>query len=128
VNAKKAMREYAAFEVGPQLLFDEASNGRALLSRPVQERFELFTDDFVKKRLFGFVAFVLDKRASTRTERWGEEPTGSECRQAPSADRLRARPAPSDPAASHEMSRSSARRDRACPGVHYDHQDSWLNR
>jgi hypothetical protein len=60
VDAKKAMREYSALDIGTDLTFYEAGNGRALPSRSSQEGFELFANDFVEKGLFGFVAFVLD--------------------------------------------------------------------
>ena len=42
VDAKKAMHECTALEIGTDLTFYEAGNGRALPSRPSQVGFELF--------------------------------------------------------------------------------------
>jgi len=47
-------------DVEPDLSLHEPGDGRALPSRPSQEGFELFANDFVQKGLFGLVAFVLD--------------------------------------------------------------------
>jgi hypothetical protein len=54
------MGEHAAFEVRPDLSLHEPGDGRALPSRPSEKGLELLANDFVEKRLLGFMAFVLD--------------------------------------------------------------------
>jgi hypothetical protein len=60
VDAKESMGEDAALEIAAHLAFDEAGDGRPLLSRTSQEGFELFANDFMKQSLFGLVAFESD--------------------------------------------------------------------
>jgi hypothetical protein len=60
MDTQKTMGEDPALEIGANLSLDEPCDGRALPSRASQEGLELLADDFVKKRLFGFVAFVSD--------------------------------------------------------------------
>ena len=60
MDTKESMSEDPAFEIGPDLSFDEPGNGRALPPRTSQEGLELLADDLVKKGLFGLVAFEFD--------------------------------------------------------------------
>jgi len=60
VNAQESMREYSALEIRPDLTLHEPGDGRALPSRPSQKGLDLLADDFMQKRLLGFMAFVLD--------------------------------------------------------------------
>jgi len=52
--------DHVVDEMRADLPLHEPGNGRALPSRPSQKGFELLANDFVQKRLFGLVAFVLD--------------------------------------------------------------------
>ncbi len=65
------MREHAALEVGTDLAFDEARDGRTVPTRTRQEGFELLAHDFVKEGLLGLVAFGLDGKGPS-----GPEPNG----------------------------------------------------
>jgi hypothetical protein len=70
------MGEYTAFEIRPDLSLHEPGDGRALPSRPSEERLELLANDFVKKGLLGFMAFVLDGgKESTGTMGWSALPS-----------------------------------------------------
>jgi hypothetical protein len=48
------------FKVRPDLSLHKPGDRRALPSRPSEEGFELLANDFVEKRLVGFMAFVSD--------------------------------------------------------------------
>ena len=65
------MREHAALEVGTDLALDEAGDGHAVPTRTRQQGLELVAHDFVKERLLGLVAFVLDGKGPS-----GPEPNG----------------------------------------------------
>ncbi len=76
VDAKKAVRKHAALEVGAELALDEMRHRGAVPPRSGEEGLELVPDDFVKERLLGLVAFVLDGEGSVGTgaKRRGEGP------------------------------------------------------
>jgi hypothetical protein len=75
VQPQEPMSEYAALEVGAKLSFDERRDGRSLLTRVREERFELFANHFVKKCLFGSVANAIDHGLLAGTA--GTRPTAS---------------------------------------------------
>ncbi len=60
MDTQKAVRKHAALEVGAEFALDEAGHGRTIAPRSGEEGLELLPDDFVKERLLGLVAFVLD--------------------------------------------------------------------
>ena len=68
MDTQESMREHTAFEIGAELSLDEVCYGHAVAIRTRQEGLELFAHDFVKERLLGLVAFVID----------GEGPSGPE--------------------------------------------------
>jgi hypothetical protein len=55
------MGEHAAFEVGANLAFDEASDGSTLRSGAREERLHILADDAMEERLLGLVAFVTNR-------------------------------------------------------------------
>ena len=61
MQAKKTLGEDPAIEVGAYLAFDEASDGRPLLTRIGEKGLEVFLDDFIEKSLVGLVALVVDQ-------------------------------------------------------------------
>ncbi len=76
MDTQKAVGEHTAFEIGADLALDEAGHGRTIAPRSGEEGLELLPDDFVKERLLGLVAFVLDGEGSVGTgaKRRGEGP------------------------------------------------------
>ena len=76
VDVKKAVRKHAELNVDVDLSLDEMCHGGAVPPRSGEEGLEFVPDDFVKERLLGLVAFVLDGEGSvgTRAKRRGEGP------------------------------------------------------
>ena len=76
VDAKKAVRKHAELNVDVDLSLDEMCHRGAVPPRSGEEGLEFVPDDFVKERLLGLVAFVLDGEGSvgTRAKRRGEGP------------------------------------------------------
>jgi len=75
-HAHESVSQNAAFEVGADLAFDEAGDGRPHRSRAGEEGLELVADDLVEERFLGLVAFVLDGEGAVGTgaRRRGERP------------------------------------------------------
>jgi len=67
VQSKKTVSENSAVQIGAEFALDEAGHGRAIAPRSGEEGLELLPDDFVKERLLGLVAFVLDGEGSVGT-------------------------------------------------------------
>jgi len=68
--------ENSAVQVGAEFALDEAGHRRTIASGSGEEGLELLPDNFVKERLLGLVAFVLDAEGSVGTgaKRRGERP------------------------------------------------------
>jgi hypothetical protein len=80
VDTEEAVGEHAAFEIAPDLAFDEAGDGGAGFSSPGQERDELCADDLVEEGLLGLVASVVgDGRASAGTASAGRGERSRDC-------------------------------------------------
>ena len=60
VNAQKAVREYAASEIGAEFAFDEPSYRRVLLTSASEEGREVLSNDLVEQGLLRLVTLVLD--------------------------------------------------------------------
>ncbi len=66
MQAKKTLGKNAAIEIGADLAFNEASDGRPLLARVGEEGLEVLLDDFIEKSLVWLVALVVDQVAPVR--------------------------------------------------------------
>ncbi len=67
MQAEKTVSENSAVQVGAEFALDEAGHRRTIASGSGEEGLELLPDDFVKERLLGLVAFVLDGEGSVGT-------------------------------------------------------------
>jgi len=68
VDAQEAVGEHAAFEVGANLAFDEASDGGAQGSGAREERFEFLADHAMEQGLFWLVTFVTNREGFAGAE------------------------------------------------------------
>ena len=67
MQSKKTVSDNSASQIGADLALDEAGHGRTIAPRSGEKGLELLPDDFVKERLLGLVAFVLDGEGSVGT-------------------------------------------------------------